>query len=324
MKCFVTIFLFFFTISSSFAETNILEPKSCFEGPFESYGKWLDLLKSKKKNFNEDKFLHNFPESKFNQRKLTLECVDFKYQVDNVTVEGFYVKPRKTASSKRPVIIYNRGGNAGFGYVVFGKKMDFISDIAAKGYIVIGSQYRGASARLISENGKDEFGGQDVNDVLRLVDLIQEIPDADTSKIALLGWSRGAMQSYLASKHMPDVRTIIAIAGNSDVRRALEWRPAMKKVYKARVPNFENNKVEELSKRSVVDWVDKLPSSPILLIHGTNDKRVNFEQSTSFSEVLTRQNHPHKLVIYEGDNHGLVRNREKLVSEVNKWLLQYM
>jgi hypothetical protein len=38
-------------------------------------------------------------------------------------------------------VLYNRGGYAGFGYVVLGKKRQLISDIAMEGYVVIGSQY---------------------------------------------------------------------------------------------------------------------------------------------------------------------------------------
>lgn len=324
MKAIVTFLLFICSISPAIAETKISEPQSCFRGHFESHEKWLAVLKSNKKNFKADGFLRHFPESKFTERKSTLECVDFTYQVDGFTIEGYYLKPKNVGASKLPVVIYNRGGNAGFGYVLFGAKMDFIADIAAKGYVVIGSQYRGASARFIADNGNDEFGGNDVNDVLALVELLPEIPEADPSKVAMLGWSRGVMQSYLAAKQMPDVRTIISIAGNADVRKALEWRPAMENVYKTRVPDYEKNKAEELSKRSVVDWVDELPSSPVLLIHGTNDKQVNVEQSRALSGILTSKGHPHKLVIYENDNHRLAKNRENLLNEISQWLAKYM
>ncbi|MGQ8366349.1 alpha/beta hydrolase family protein [Glaciecola sp. 1036] len=151
------------------------------------------------------------------------------------------------------------------------------SEIASAGLVVIGSQYRGSRANNTPNNGKDEFGGDDVNDVLALQSILVEIPEADMSQISLVGWSRGVMQSYLVAKQMHNLKAIVSIAGNSDARKSLEWRSEMEKVYMARVPNYEANKVQELSKRSVVDWVDELGGTPILLIHGSGDKRVNVE-----------------------------------------------
>ncbi|QJR80173.1 S9 family peptidase [Alteromonas pelagimontana] len=310
---------------SSHAANNILDSKSCFRGPFENHSNWLEMLKSHKVNFNEERFLNYFSESKFEERKSALECVDFKYRVDDLIIEGYYVKPKGTAlAASLPVVIFNRGGNAGYGYVVFGEKMGFISDIAAGGYIVIGSQYRGASTKFIAENGRDEFGGKDVNDVLALVELLKEIPAADPSRIALVGWSRGVMQSYLVAKQLPKVKAIISIAGPSDARKLLERRPAMEKVFKARIPDFEKNRDEALSKRSVIDWADELPLSPLLLVHGTADRRVSVHQSKELARVLSAKQHPHKLVIYQNDNHALSNNRESLVNEVHAWLKEYL
>jgi dipeptidyl aminopeptidase/acylaminoacyl peptidase len=235
------------------------------------------------------------------------------------------VKPSNSSTKKLPVVIYNRGGNAEFGYVKFGKKLQLISDIAMQGYLVIGSQSRGASARFVSSNGQDEFGGSDINDVIKLIELIKEIPDADTNNIGMVGWSRGAMQSYIASQSIPSLKTLIAIAGNSDAEKALNWRPKMERVYKARIPNFEKNRAFELASRSVIKWLDKIPATmPILLLHGDKDKRVNVEQSKSLAVQLVLRKHPHKLVIYPNDNHGLVRHRKEMTQEITSWLKNHL
>jgi dipeptidyl aminopeptidase/acylaminoacyl peptidase len=320
------IFVYFTLISTfSYANAQINDAESCFRGPFESHEKWLSILSAKKKNFNKAGFLTHFPASKFNQRKDTLDCIDFTYQVDGFTVEGYYLKPKQQDNKKLPLVIFNRGGNADYGYVVFGTKMDFIADIATGGYVVIGSQYRGSSSRFIANNGKDEFGGSDVNDVTALVALAATMPDVDTSKIALVGWSRGVMESYLAATKLKNVKAIVSIAGNADAAKALKWRPDMEKIYQARVPNFLTDRANELAKRSVIKWIDKLPpNSPILLIHGTDDIRVNVEQSKLLAAELTEQAYPHKLVIYDGDDHGLRKNRADLIQQTLNWLDSYL
>jgi dipeptidyl aminopeptidase/acylaminoacyl peptidase len=297
--------------------------KDCFRGPFSSYESWKDVLASKKPNFNEKAFSWAFPKEKYDRVKQNVECYDFTYEVDGLTVEGYYLAP-KHRDDKTPVVIYNRGGNAEFGYVMFAKKLLLQAELAQAGYVVIGSQYRGASARFIENNGADEFGGADVHDVTALVDVLSDIPMADSSKIALVGWSRGAMQSYLAARELPEVKAIVGIAGVADLEQELNWRPKMENVFRGRIPDYDNNKSAALAERSVINWLDELPAAPVLLLHGSDDKRVNPQQSRKLSSALDDIGHQNKLVIYEGDNHGLVKNRQAMQQEVIAWLNQYL
>ncbi|WP_164078331.1 alpha/beta hydrolase family protein [Alteromonas facilis] len=291
----------------------------------QSYEAWTQFLANKSNKFNLAKFQQRFPEQEYNRKREALTCVDFTYEVDGLTVVGYYMKPKAAADKALPVIIFNRGGNGAFGSVNFAKKMGFIADLAELGYVVIGSQYRGASRKFIENNGEDEFGGADVNDVLALESLLSDIPDADPSRIAMMGWSRGGMQSFLAAKHMPKLKTIVAIASNADARKSLAFRPDMENVYKKRVPYYAGNKDEALSARSVIDWIDELPAqAPILLVHGSADKRVNVEQSRLLAKALSEQSHQHKLVIYEEGNHGLQRHRQALIKDVKEWLSLYL
>lgn len=306
---------------SLYAENLIQNAKSCFRGAFESHEKWANFLAEKKPKFNKEKF-STFTREKYNKFKQKQECIDFTYQVDGLTISGYYIKPKQTADEKLPIVIYNRGGNPKHP-MIFGSKMLKLSPVASNKYIVLASQYRGAS-RWLKNNGKDEFGGADINDVVKLVELAKEIPNADTSRIALFGWSRGVMQSYLAAKQLPEVKAIIAGAGNSDTSKALKWRPEMEKIYSWLVPNFKENREEELRKRSVIRWLDDLPKAPILLLHGDNDKRVNVEQSKQLAKKLEEAKRPNKLVIYKGGTHSLRKFQNEYLTEVHQWLEKYL
>lgn len=308
-----------------FAQNNIQNPQDCFRGPFKTHKAWFETLKANKPNFNSEGFLKVFPESRFNKLKSTLDCVDFTYEVDGLTVEGFYVKPKEQGDKPLPLVIYNRGGNAQFGYVVFGKKMQLIAELAMRGYAVLGSQYRGSSRQFIDNNGFDEFGGADVNDVVALAEVAEGIPGVDASRYVLMGWSRGVSQAYQASRQMDGVAAMIAIAGVVDAEKELTWRPKMENVYKARVPHFEENRTAALAARSAVHWLDALPEqAPILLVHGSDDKRVNPQQSVQMAKALAEKEHPHKLVMIEGGDHGLFLHRQTLLEEILDWLDTYL
>ncbi len=42
--------------------------------------------------------------------------------------------------------------------------------------------------------------------------------------------------------------------------KELEIRPAMEKVFEARIPNYSSNKVAALAERSVLLWPEQLPA----------------------------------------------------------------
>ncbi|MFY8282561.1 alpha/beta hydrolase family protein [Pseudoalteromonas sp. SSMSWG5] len=98
-----------------------------------------------------------------------------------------------------------------------------------------------------------------------------------------------------------------------------------KLVYVRRIPNYKENKQAELEARSVMNWVDKLsPKVPILLIHGSDDKRVSVENSIQFAKALDKHQIPHKLVVYDGDNHFLMDHKEQLETELVNWFNTYL
>jgi len=311
-------------------DKKITEQKNCFTSQFTSYDSWRNfLIEGRKKRFkSEEKLLKSmsffdstFSEEEFNQYKNRLSCSWFTYQVDGNEVYGYIIKPKSNAK-KLPVLIYNRGGNGRYGAVVFGSMMHNLFPIANEGFVIIGSQYRRSHSKGIY---LDEFGGKDVNDVIALLDYIPQIKGADEKRIGMYGASRGGMQTHLALKKAKNIKAIATIAGNSDLLKGLTYRPEMENVYKHRIPDYEKNKVAELEKRSVLKWVNELsPNVPILLLHGTKDERVSVNHSIDLASVLSKNNIPHKLVLYPEDDHGLIQNKEKANKELVSWFREYL
>ncbi|MDO6612415.1 prolyl oligopeptidase family serine peptidase [Shewanella sp. 1_MG-2023] len=331
-------FLLFTLLFSSFStqaihlinDDRISNQTDCFSSIFAEYDTWHKFMEEKYRNkikieqkFNKalSQFNATFSEDDFNHFKANLSCSTFSYSVNNTEVMGYVIKPR-VSDTKLPVLVYNRGGNGNFGSVVFGAMMYGLFPIVEQGFVIIGSQYRGVHVKQPS--AKDEFGGKDVNDVIALLDFIPNIEGADPQRIGMYGGSRGGMQTHLAMKQTNKIKAIATIAGVSDLQQGLIERPEMENVYKKRIPYYELKKDAELSKRSVINWASNLsPNVPILLIHGTEDKRVAANQSIVLADALTKYDIPHKLVLYP-DNHYLRNSKEKVNLELVNWFQKYL
>lgn len=316
---FLTITSFYSQATSLINDNRIKEEKSCFTWVFTDYSSWRNA--GDKSDEEKLQFDAMFGEDKFNLYKKNLSCSTFKYEVDGNDVHGYIIKP-KIAKNKLPVLIFNRGGNGNFGKVYFPNMFLNLFPIADEGFVIVGSNYRGTFSK---DTLLDELGGKDVNDVTALLDYIPSIAGADAQRIGMYGHSRGGMQTFLALKQMKNIKAIATIAGTTDLLTELNFRPFMEKIYTRQIPNYEQNKVEELEKRSVINWVNELsPNVPILLLHGENDKRVSVNNSIKLADALSENSIPHKLVIYPEDNHGLTNNIVKANKELVSWFHNYL
>ena len=321
--------------ANELTDKNFLNVNSCFSGPTATFDTWWSFMASKpgmaeRMARPENQQVQAELRKKFEHYQSTIVCENFDYLVDGVLVRGFYVAPKpalgaqekpaaKKSKAKLPLIIFNRGGNGDFGASVFGYILEYFFPMAEQGFVVVGSQYRGF-IKNIPNSGADEFGGKDLNDVLKLVDLAEFFPYADSRNIGMYGFTRGGMMTYMAAKQSKKLKAIAVVGGVSDLHSLMQFRPEMERVYKQRIPNYNTQKASALAERSAILWADKIPKSvPILLLHGGNDERVNVDQARAMDQRLTELKHPHKLVIYEGDDHSINKHRKEVDAELVAW-----
>ena len=147
-----------------------------------------------------------------------------------------------------------------------------------------------------------------------------------SSRVGIYGTSRRGMQTFIALQQLPAINAVAAIAGVSDLLKRSETRPSMEEVYKNRIPNYATYKTSELEKRSVLKWADKLDKNiPILLQHGDQDRKVSVENAKWLAQSLTKLNHPHTLIIYEGEGHGWSPKIKAITTkELTDWFHQHL
>lgn len=253
-----------------------------------------------------------------------IDFFEIIYWSDGLKIEAFAAVPKK--EGKYPAIIFNRGGNRDFGALsLYGGNRTYpiikgFAPLAKEGYIVIGCNYRGGG----KSEGKDEFGGKDINDVLNLIDVIAEMPKADASKVGMYGWSRGGMMTYLALTKTNKIKA--AAVGGAPTDKTVIDRPNMETgVYAELIPNYWDNKTAELKKRSAYFWADQFPKDvPLLIMHGNADWRVKSTHSLKLAMELEKYRVPYRLKIFEGADHGIRQYRTEVNEEVISWFNRFL
>lgn len=255
--------------------------------------------------------------------KKVLELVSFyhiTYLSDGLKVKGYMAIPK--GKGEFPCVIFNRGGGGDYGKI---NDTDFVvlnlGEISAAGYIVVASQYRGSDGA----EGKDEYGGKEISDVLNLLPLLGNIEKADTSRIGMYGGSRGGIMTYQALTKTQQIKAAIVMNSPVDLIEELKFRPDIEKWMPMYIDNYEDNKIEELKKRSATYFVDSLTTNtPILILQGGGDDSVNPIHFFSFTQKLFESKVPFRSIFYEGGNHILLEHRNDALNQMITWLNKYV
>ena len=247
--------------------------------------------------------------------KNVAECVNvysFSYVSDGNNVNGYLAYP-KNINGKLPVIIWNRGGNNKSGLLDDFLACGILGEIASWGYVVFASQYR----------EKDEFGGNDVNDIINLIKLSKKFEYSDGNVIGMEGWSRGGMMSYLTLAKTDEIKACIVVAGLSDLPANEKNNPKLGEVFKLHFGSDDKSEFEKREKeRSAVYWSQKISKkTKILFIHGTSDEKIMTEDSNKLYNMLSEMNGKlnYELEIINGGDHYLRKQRKEVSFLRRKW-----
>jgi dipeptidyl aminopeptidase/acylaminoacyl peptidase len=244
-------------------------------------------------------------------------CEKIDYTSDNLKVHGYIAYPNDH-SKKYPCIIWNRGGYENSGVIDQFSARGMFGLIASWDYVVFASQYRGNS----KSEGKDELGGNDVNDILNIMTLADEFEFAEKSKWAIEGWSRGGMMTYLTLLKNPNFRCAVLVGAISDFKNYTLENEKRASFYKKLIGEEDFEK--KLEERTIINFADKLPNIPYLILHGKSDETVPVEQSIKIAEKFKELNYDYRLELFEGGDHYLKKFRKEVDSLRRDWFKKYL
>ena len=279
-----------------------------YDPPIDSYEALVARLAAQPKadpsdpDFDETAFRRARPPELFDalqRREIRAERII--YASDGLKIEGYVVRP-SVVRSPAPVVIYARGGNGAFGEIGLVQVLD-MAGWARRGYVVLATNYRGSSG----SEGRDEYGGADVADLLALLDVARQVEGADMGNVFLIGVSRGGMMVYRALAEGAPVRAAAVIGGLSDLESTARERPRMLKLFRGVMPDFEAEQASSFCRRSAVCWPRAI-AAPVLILHGSADRRVGVGDARRLAEAMREAGREVELVEFDGGDHGLSRS----------------
>lgn len=235
----------------------------------------------------------------------------FFYQSDALKIEAFISAPIDLLGKKKsPCLIYNHGGNREYGALENVETTFYAYQFHT---ICVATNYRGCG----SSQGTDAFGGDDVRDVLHLIDLCQKLDYVDKDQINMFGVSRGGMMTYEALREDQRIHKAVVVAGVADCSMSYEERSDMQPLLQELIGGTPKQLPEEYEKRSAIAWADQI-NTPLLIFHTTADDKVSVKQADKLVEQLKKYQKDYEYVTFDSNVHGDLRNTD--VEKIRKWL----
>ncbi len=239
----------------------------------------------------------------------------FRYRSDECEVAGFISIPNECIEKKipYPCMIYNRGGNRIYGSITKQDEQTLAAYSYYYKHVVIASQYRGGGG---GSTGKDEFGGDDLNDVIKVIDIAEEMDFIDINNLYMIGGSRGGMMSYMAARKDNRIKQLIIISGIADLTSTYNERIDMKGLLNELIGGSPEELPKEYEARSAVCWADEI-DVPVLIFHSKGDARVSYEQAQAMVNALYEAGKDCTFITYDDDLHG---SHNEDLEIIQRWL----
>ena len=194
---------------------------------------------------------------------------------------------------RRPAIIFVHGGPVrqmllGYHYMHFYHQAYAINQwLVSQGYVVMSVNYRrgigyGKSFRNAPNSGAQ--GNAEYQDVLAGGKYLQTRADVDPKRIGIWGLSYGGVLTAQALARNSD----LFIAG-VDLAGVHLWGGSID----PESVSYKSSAISEIAK-----W-----KSPVLLVHGDDDRNVAFSQTTGLVQLLRAHNIEHELIVFPDDVH---------------------
>ena len=229
----------------------------------------------------------------------------FRVDIGNgILLDAWMMKPPGfDAGKKYPVLFYLYGWPAG--QTVrdqWSRNYLWHLMLTQQGYLVMSLDNRGTGAprgRQWRHSIYRQVGVLNSRDqAAALKEILNKIPFVDKDRIGVWGWSGGGSMSLDLIFRYPDLyRTALAVASVSDLRY-------YDSIYMERYMGLPKTNPEGYKQGSALNFAPQLKGN-LLLVHGTGDDNVHYQNCEALIDELIAHNKPFSLMTYPNRTHSI-------------------
>jgi dipeptidyl aminopeptidase/acylaminoacyl peptidase len=215
----------------------------------------------------------------------------------NKKVELFWTLP--AGDGPYPAVLFIHGHqeqarNGGEEYVRVGR----LGIMARRGYVAAAVSQPGYGN---SDGPPDYCGPFTQGAVLVALDFLRKQPFVNPNKVALYGYSRGAIVASMVATRDPQLAAVVLGGGAYDF---FSWHPTRISGIDSNIRAEAGTSPEAFRARSAIYHADRV-KAPVLLLHGAIDERVYWGQAAAFAEKLKANGVPVRIKIFPNAAHGI-------------------
>lgn len=217
--------------------------------------------------------------------------------------------PPNGGSGRHPAVMFFHGGPIcqmllGWHYrYYYHNSYAFNQYLASRGYVVVSVNYRsgigyGRAFRQAPGTGRD--GASEYADVLAAAAYLRTRPDVDSTRIGLWGGSYGGYLTALGLARNSDL-----FAAGVDLHGVHDWSEIRGNFPFARAPQIPDSTLERMRQASPVASLE-VWRSPVLFIHGDDDRNVDFQQTVDLVQRLRRRGVSVEQLVFPDEVHDFL------------------
>jgi dipeptidyl aminopeptidase/acylaminoacyl peptidase len=248
----------------------------------------------------------NFP----SQQLVTPQQVIFR-SADGLEVHGqLFLPANAKAGEKQPALVFMHGGPIrqmvlGWHYMYYYANSYAMNEyLASRGYVVLSVNYRsgiGYGRAFREAPGRAGRGATEYKDIVAAGKYLQGRPDVDPSRVGLWGGSYGGFLTAMGLARNSDI-----FAAGVDFHGVHDW-PTDNWDGKNIPPELTKLAHESSPVTSVETW-----KSPVLFIHGDDDRNVYFTQTVDLVSRLRARGVVIEQLVFPDDVHDFLLHRNWL------------
>jgi dipeptidyl aminopeptidase/acylaminoacyl peptidase len=230
---------------------------------------------------------------------------------DGLEIPAYLTLPKGVAPTGLPAVVLPHGGpwaRDTWGYDAFAQFL------ANRGYAVLQPNFRGSTGygRRFLDAGNKQWGERMQDDLTWGVKYLTARGIADPKRVGIFGGSYGGYATLAGVAFTPDVYAAgVSLVGPSNLLTLLDSIPAYweagRKLFYERMgdPSTPAGKAQ-LERQSPLNAAAKI-RTPLLVIQGANDPRVNKAESDQIVIALRDRGFPVEYIVAPDEGHGFAR-----------------